>query len=205
MIKVEKLSFKYGEETVLDNISLELKNNERLCIMGRSGIGKTTLIRILAGLEKNYTGSLEMDLRKTSIVFQEDRLLDDLSPIENVRAGSVRGIYSKCMDEKTEKTEKTAIIRHLSLLSLDKLMNKKTRSLSGGEKRRVAIVRAIMSDSDLVIMDEPFTGLDEDTKQLAIEYIDKYIGDRTLVIVTHNEEDAGLLKSETFCLDGSTT
>lgn len=144
--------------------------------MGRSGCGKSTLLNIMMGLLEKDSGELYGIPEKISAVFQEDRLCEEFSAYTNIRLS--------CPDEKKDE-----IIPALRRLGLGDSIDKRVSTLSGGMKRRVAILRAILSDWDLLIMDEPFKGLDENTRMDVIDYVREKIKGRTAVMVTHDEED----------------
>ena len=147
--------------------------------MGKSGLGKTTLLRILMGLEKYDAGSIEgMENKKISAVFQEDRLCENLSAVTNVAI----------VCEKNATLQE--IRKELENIGLSGSTEKPVRELSGGMKRRVAIIRSIMADSDIVVFDEPFKGLDVETRKTAIEYLKKKLKDRTVIMVTHDIDEA---------------
>jgi NitT/TauT family transport system ATP-binding protein len=173
-IIIKNVTKTYDGQTVLRQFSYTFEQGKVHLITGMSGIGKTTLLRIIMGLEKADTGSVT-GVGTCSAVFQEDRLLPMLTPVANVRIAT---------QSKTEQE----IVEQLSSILPKDCLKKKVSELSGGMKRRVAIVRAMMSASDTVIMDEPFTGLDAATKSEVIGYILQQKKDRTLLIVTHDEE-----------------
>ena len=158
--------------------------------MGTSGIGKTTLLRILMGLEHAYSGSISgIDIKSISCMFQENRLIPDLSAIDNVRI-VLRG-----------KPNRQEIRNNLLSILPDDSLDMPVNSLSGGMKRRVALARALSYPGKLIILDEPFTGLDKDTKLNVIDYILKMRNNRTLLIATHGTDDANLLGAEIIKLD----
>ena len=164
----------YDDNEVLKNVNITLKDNSIYCLMGASGIGKTTLLRIIMGLEHADSGSVSgIDTKSISCMFQEDRLIPYLSAIENVRI---------VLHGKNNRNE----IRN-NLLSIlpDDSLDIPISSLSGGMKRRVALARALSYTGKLIILDEPFTGLDKDTKLNVIDYILKMRNNRTLLIATH--------------------
>ncbi|MCQ2454696.1 MAG: ATP-binding cassette domain-containing protein [Clostridia bacterium] len=181
-IELKNISKKYGEKTVLDNFSCEIENNEKIAIMGPSGSGKTTLLRIISGLEKSDGGEIKGVPQKLSFVFQENRLCEDFTPIANIRYISGNAFnkqeISDCLFELGFQEE-----------SLEKAV----KTMSGGMKRRVAIARAILADFDMLIMDEPFDGLDEELKLSVMKYIKNKVKDKTLVFVTHDPEEAQFL------------
>lgn len=185
MIEIKNLSKSFDNKVVLNNFSAQINDGDIVCVMGQSGKGKTTLLNILMGFEKpdrgEITGLLNNDI---SVVFQEDRLCENLTAVKNIAIIN-------------PKLEKEKIIHNLleTKLSLDSL-NLPLTKLSGGMKRRVAIVRAVLANSNIVIMDEPFKGLDMETKTLCINYVLNNLNQRTAIIVTHIEEEAELLNAK---------
>lgn len=180
----------FDDNEVLKNVNITLKDNSIYCLMGSSGIGKTTLLRILMGLERADSGSVSgIDTKSISCMFQEDRLIPYLSAIDNVRI---------VLHGKNNRDE----IRN-NLLSIlpDDSLDIPVSSLSGGMKRRVALARALSYPGKLIILDEPFTGLDKDTKLNVIDYILKMRKNRTLLIATHGTDDANLLGAEIIKLN----
>ena len=181
-VTVRDLTKSYGDSLVLDHVSLDLESGCPCCLMAPSGAGKTTLFRILMGLETADSGTIEgLEGRSFSAVFQEDRLLEGYTALQNIRFVTGRGYPAH---------ELTAIIKHL--LPEDSL-KKPVSEFSGGMKRRVAILRAILAPTDIILMDEPFTGLDADTKQLTIDLVKELCAGKLLIIATHAEDDAELL------------
>ncbi|MED9966583.1 MAG: ATP-binding cassette domain-containing protein [Blautia sp.] len=184
-IAVKKISKSYGEEQVLKDFSCDFPEGKLTCIMGRSGGGKTTLIKLLMGLEKPTEGSIEGLLgKKLSAVFQEDRLCENLSAAANIRL--------VCRSHVSDEELKSAFQR----VCLDEVWRKPVRELSGGMRRRVAILRALFAEYDCLILDEPLKGLDEETKQKTAAYILEKTQGKTVLAVTHEEEEAELLKAE---------
>jgi NitT/TauT family transport system ATP-binding protein len=158
--------------------------------MGASGIGKTTLLRILMGLERADSGCISgIDTKNISCMFQEDRLIPDLSAIDNVRIVLRR------------KNNRAEVRNNLLSILPDDSLDLPVSSLSGGMKRRVALARALSYPGKLIILDEPFTGLDKDTKLNVINYILKMRNNRTLLIATHGTDDADLLGAKIIKLD----
>ncbi len=180
-IVVRNLEKRYGKLTVLDGFSAVFPAGEITCIMGRSGCGKTTLLRLLLGLEKPSGGEIEGLPARMSAVFQEDRLCEELSAFGNVRLVAPK---------RTEEDIRAA----LAALLLDgEAQTKPVSELSGGMRRRVAIARALLAEGELILMDEPFKGLDEGTRETVITYVKEMTAGRTVILVTHDEEDATAL------------
>ena len=188
-LHIQDLCKSYHQEPVLDHLSMSLSYGHRYCLMAPSGTGKTTLFRILLGLEHADSGQIRgLKNLRTSAVFQEDRLLEGYTALENLRFVTGRQYSNR---------ELTDLL--LRLLPAEAL-TKPVCEFSGGMKRRTAILRALLAPSDLIIMDEPFTGLDADTKRKAIELIKEYTKDKLLLFSTHHEEDAKLLEAEIIYL-----
>ena len=189
-VKISGVSKYYHGRAVLKDVSMDLEGGGLYCLMGPSGIGKTTLLRLLMGLEQPDAGTITgVAGRRVSAVFQENRLLEYADAIQNIRIVSGRnGMSVKPEEVLCEFLEEEAWYRPV-------------RELSGGMKRRVAVARALAADSDLLVMDEPFTGLDEQTKRMLIRAIRKFQRGRTLLVVTHQEEDGVLLEAQILRLE----
>lgn len=178
MIRIRNLSKKYGENVIFKDRSFDLEERKTTAIMGKSGLGKTTLLRILMGLEKYDAGSIEgMENKKISAVFQEDRLCENLPAVTNVAIVCEKNVTLQ------------EIRKELENIGLSGSTEKPVKELSGGMKRRVAIIRSIMADSDIVIFDEPFKGLDVETRKTVIEYLKEKLKDRTVIMVTHDIDE----------------
>ncbi len=195
-IIIKNLSKSYGSLTVLKNVDITLEREKTYCLMSPSGTGKTTLFRILMGLEKADTGDITWNIGsgsdtdtdisrplRISAVFQEDRLCPSFSPLENVLMVQKR--YVSGISKSSREEIRTAMCRLLPKECLDRPVS----TLSGGMKRRTAILRALLKRSDMLLMDEPFTGLDEGTKDEVIRFLQEYRKGRFLLISTHQKED----------------
>ena len=173
------ISKSYGEKKVIDNLSFTFKSGKPVVIEGESGIGKTTLLRLITGLETPASGSITFDgiareKCRFAPVFQETRLIESLDAVTNI----------KLIDRSLP--EEKIISALTSLIPADEI-RKKTGELSGGTARRVEIVRAILSPSDVLIMDEPLTGLDEENAVKVVSYIQYNIGDRLFITSSHSK------------------
>ncbi len=180
MINIENLSFSYGEKEVFKNFSAVLEN-PRTVFRGPSGCGKTTLLRIIAGLEKNYTGTVSGVPARVSFMFQEDRLLPGFTAEENIAA-----VLSRRDREKA--------CEYLRLAELENEKNSLPENLSGGQQRRVALARAIAYGGDILILDEPFKGLDPALTERMAGVI--LAAGRPVIATIHDENEAKLLKGE---------
>lgn len=165
----------------MDNLTLEIAEGETTCIMAPSGAGKTTLLRILMGLEKADGGSVEgLEGRRISAVFQEERLCENLGAVGNIRLVTPR---IGCREA----------VRELEKLGLGGSTAQAVSSLSGGQRRRVGILRALLAEYDVLFMDEPFKGLDDALKMDVMAYVKGKTEGKTVVFVTHDKGEAKAL------------
>ena len=174
MIRLENIAKSYDGHKVLEGFSADIGDGETVILYGDSGAGKTTLLRLVLGLEKPDAGKIDTSGADFSVVFQEDRLCAYADAVENVT------MVTKALSKAEAESE----LRRL--LPEDRL-HIPVCELSGGEKRRTAIVRAMCHAADAYLLDEPFTGLDEDMKQKAMEYIQEKTSGKTLIITAHEE------------------
>lgn len=182
MLKATNLCVSLGGKQILTDFSFFCENVGCTALMGASGIGKTTFLRVAAGLIKADLGSLESTFERISIKFQEPRLFPWLTVRENV-AAVLHG--NRDAQATTEKW--------LYAVGLDKDIDKYPEELSGGMAQRVALARALAYGGDLLLLDEPFSAVDEGTKALLLELIREYAKDHAVILVTHSEEEARLL------------
>ena len=185
-MRLSNISKAYGGITVFDNFSAELPNGKITRITGSSGCGKTTLLRIISGLEP-FSGDISHRPEgKISAVFQEDRLFEELSALENCLL----------VAKKPTADIPAALIR----TGLDKSdICRPVKELSGGMKRRAAIVRALCPDFGTLLLDEPFKGIDRDNAVKTAELIRKTAAKKTIIIVSH-EADCPLVSDITISL-----
>jgi NitT/TauT family transport system ATP-binding protein len=198
MIEINHLNKCYRNTVIYDDFNIAFKENSVTAIIGPSGCGKTTLLRIMAGLEPFEKGRVD-GIRKggISFVFQEDRLLPWLSVYDNIALV----LRSQMNHEEADRR----IMDVLSLLDMKEAKKMMPNELSGGMQRRVAIGRALAYDSDLILMDEPFKGLDDKLKnEILVELIKVWDHTKkTIILVTHDLEDAYRLADEVFEFSGS--
>ena len=180
-IRVNGLLKSFDGKRVLDGFSAEFPDGGITCIMGESGCGKTTLLNVLMGFIQPDGGDLSGVPARISAVFQEDRLCEDFSAVSNIRL--VTGA-------ERSRGDIEALLRRLGL---GESMHRPVREFSGGMKRRVALARALLYDSGLLILDEAFKGLDDASKDIALECVREYAAGRTVIAVTHDAEEARAL------------
>lgn len=184
-LEICNLSKSFGELEVLKEINMTLEDGKRYCLMSPSGSGKTTLFRILLGLEQPDSGEIKGSQGKRfGVVFQENRLCEAYSPLENVMMTA---------DRRVTRPEAE---RELCRLLPEESVRRPAYTLSGGMRRRIAICRALLAPWDILLMDEPFTGLDEGTRQTVISYIHERTIGKLVVLSTHQQEDVEALGAE---------
>lgn len=177
-LKVVEIRKSYGDLKVLDGVSFEVGDGEIVCIVGESGCGKTTLLKIIAGIEKADSGEVVLNGR-IGFVFQDIRLLPWKTVLGNVEFA----LESVGMD----KSKAAEVVK---LVGLEGFENYYPKHLSGGMQQRVGIARAIAIDPDLLLMDEPFANLDALTKERMQSELLKIIRDKTVLFVTHDIDEA---------------
>ena len=180
-ITIRGLCKSYGEKQVLRDLNMTIPAGQVTCLMAPSGAGKTTLLRILAGLEKTDAGEIiGLAGYRTGMVFQEDRLIGAFSPVENIRLVA-------------PERSRASLLPLLERFLLKDCADQPAAELSGGMARRTALLRALLSDADLLLLDEPFTGLDGETLGVVLGETRALLADRTCVLVTHRAEEAEAL------------
>jgi len=186
-IIIDNISKSFQEKKVISNLSGNIVGGATTCLFGPSGSGKTTLIRILLNLDTVDEGKiLNIDKLKKSVVFQEDRLCENLTSLTNVKMAMAKDVDPFLANQL------------LIELGLEENINQKVAELSGGMKRRVAIARALASEYDLLILDEPFKGLDNEIREKTIKIVKRQTLGKTVVLVTHDLKEAELLETNSY-------
>lgn len=181
MLKINNLTFSYGDKKIFNNFSLEINQGEKIWLSGPSGCGKTTLIKLILGLLKPQKGEIKTSNLTPAVVFQENRLLPFYTVMQNIEL--VGGNKQKAKEI-------------LAFLGISDTENVYPSSLSGGMKRRVAIARALAVPFDLLILDEAFNGIDENNTKSACDCIKKFTEGKTVILITHNPDEAELLSTK---------
>ena len=183
MLKLTNISHSYGDAPVLKDFFLTLNPGQRIALMGPSGVGKTTLLRVALGLLTPDEGNVENRFRKTAAVFQEPRLLPWRTAAENVNL--VLGDGKATLDTAE---------KYLRQVKLEDALDKYPRELSGGMQQRVSLARALAAEGDLLVLDEPFKAMDEALRDQVIALVDKT--NAAILLVTHEEVEAKKLGCE---------
>ena len=170
----------FGEKKVLDSFSHRFEGGKTCCILGPSGCGKTTLLRIICGLLAADSGEIQGNDANFSMVFQEDRLFENLSAEKNVLLTARKGFG---------REDARRLLAELGIAE----SGKRVCEYSGGMKRRVAVARALAADYDVLLLDEPMSGLDGENRRKCLEVIQKMTAGKTVICVTHEPRDAELL------------
>lgn len=184
-IKVKNLNKSFKGQQVLCKANLLFLKGRVTCVMGASGVGKTTLAYIVMGLLEADSGEITgIQGKKISAVFQEDRLIEHWDTIKNIMLVCPVNVSREIVES------------YLKEIGLTDYEGKPVSSLSGGMRRRVAIVRALLSEHDILLMDEPFKGLDEELKKQVICFVKKKSEGKTVIIITHDKEEVTMLDAE---------
>lgn len=193
MLEIKNLSKSFDGKTLFSNFNLSFNDKGVYAIIGESGIGKTTLLRMIAGLDNEYTGEIVGGgPENVSFAFQEYRLFPWLSAIDNV-------IFA-ISDRKNEAVCKKAYDMLLTLGFSENDMNLTPNELSGGMKQRVSIARAMLFDRPILLLDEPTKELDPGNAQTVRRLIIEESRRRLVILVTHRQEDVSLLNAEEILL-----
>lgn len=186
-VYVDAISYCYPgtDKYIFRDFSASFPIGGHTAVLAQSGGGKTTLLHLLAGLMRPISGEIRYPASPEkspsfSVVFQENRLLEYRTVLKNIKL-----VAGQTSDE--------FIGEMLTKAGLSQYRDKKISALSGGEKRRCAIVRALLADYDILLLDEPFTGLDGETKTAMMNLVSDSVGDKTMILVTHDEREAAFL------------
>ncbi|MHC1779889.1 MAG: ABC transporter ATP-binding protein [Bacteroidales bacterium] len=192
---IKDLNKKFDELILFKDFNVELEESTITCILGPSGCGKTTLLNIIGGITEPESGSLiGFDYKVFSYIFQEPRLL----PWKTVR-GNIEFVLDEGLSRHEKRRQALDLIR---LVDLENFASYYPSQLSGGMRQRVSIARAFACHSDIILMDEPLSGLDSSLKQNMIKWFSGIwrADGRTVIFVTHNVDEALLLGNEVVVL-----
>ena len=198
MLEIDRVSIIYDSSQLFANLSLTIKHHEIVALTGPSGSGKTTLLRCIAGLESISAGVIRLNgqditdqpahLRNIGMVFQDNQLFPHLTVGQNVAYSlKIRHTPKKITDQKVREV--------LSLVGLNHLIDRTVTNLSGGEAKRVAVARALIAEPQVLLLDEPLTGLDIELHGRLLEDLGKLLRTRgtTVLHVTHDKAEASAI------------
>ena len=180
MIRLTDVKKSYGENVVLNGLSLQIKEGEKVALMAPSGVGKTTLFRLIAGLERQDGGDVKVSA-PLCMLFQEPRLLPQFTLLENVKA---------VLSGKNKKEKALAALKQVGLEGEE---GKYPCEISGGMAQRAVLARALVTGRKLLLLDEPFKGLDEQAKKELLAVLQDALKEKTVLLITHDEGEARTL------------
>ena len=196
-IKLENITYKYDNKKIIDNINFEIKKGDKVCILGRNGSGKSTIMKILAGLLHPDTGSVKIDninlrnnifkwFENLSYVPQETNLIEG-SLIENICPGiEKKDIDLTRINEVIEKAELTSFVQKIGI---DKELNEFGQNLSGGEKQKIALARALYRNSNVILLDEVTSAMDINSQNNFLKNFPKNFSEKTVIFITHKNDN----------------
>lgn len=188
MIELRHLDLSYPDKKVLSDFSLTLPDRGILGISGPSGCGKTTLLRVLAGLQQPWSGEIEgLATKSVSMVFQEDRLLPWLTTQENLQLIFNESGRALTWLERMQMADKADVYPD---------------QLSGGMQRRIALARGLGHPGQLLLLDEPFKGLDETLKQQLYPWVRQVAAERLVLLVSHDRQELTALSDHILLAQG---
>lgn len=179
MVELKNISVKFGKNTVLKDFTMTVNKGEHIALMGASGTGKTTVLKLIANQLRPDKGTIHCHASKISYMFQEPRLVPWLTAVQNVNL--VLGDTSDTLPEAT---------KWLRSVGLEDAIDKYPSELSGGMQQRAALARALAFDGELLLLDEPLSALDEEMSAEILTLIKESTRDKTVILVTHNTNHA---------------
>ncbi|MCX7788001.1 MAG: metal ABC transporter ATP-binding protein [Spirochaetes bacterium] len=208
VIQFEGVAFSYGSIAVLENVHFHIHRGEFIALVGPNGAGKSTVLKLLLGLEKPNTGRIHVlgmdpeDARARIGYIPQHADLDPSFPIsvwEVVRMGRLRGL------QRFRPEDKEAIARALAQVEVEDLASRSFSALSGGQRRRVLVARALAAEPEILVMDEPTTNMDAESETRLYKTLGNLKGNTTILIVTHDTEFVSALTDRVLCVGKRST
>ena len=189
MLELKNVEYEILRDKVVRNFHLKVEKGEVVTLFGPSGCGKTTILRLISGLNEPRKGEIFNKFKKMTYFFQENRLLTWKNALENVLL----------VMDKADQNSVLKLFAKVGLSQKDAL--KYPNELSGGMRQRVAFVRAIVTKPDLLLMDEPFSGLDYDMKEILIDIVSQRVSEgMSIILVTHDRMEAIKMSNRIYFL-----
>ena len=189
MLELKNVEYEILRDKVVRNFNLKVEKGEVVTLFGPSGCGKTTILRLISGLNEPRKGEIFNKFKKMTYFFQENRLLTWKNALENVLL----------VMDKADQNSVLKLFAKVGLSQKDAL--KYPNELSGGMRQRVAFVRAIVTKPDLLLMDEPFSGLDYDMKEILIDIVSQRVSEgMSIILVTHDRMEAVKMSNRIYFL-----
>lgn len=212
VLVIEDLSFSYGLADVLEKVNFKVERGEFVALVGPNGAGKTTLIKTILGLENKYFGKIKIfgddarDFKRWHLLGYLPQRVNTFNPLfpATVREVVSLGLLSqKKFPKKFNRADNDKIISILDFLGISDLENRPISELSGGQQQRVFLARALVSDPQFLIMDEPSTALDPKTRESFFELIERLNKEKgaTIIMITHDAAQVGQYASKMLYLD----
>ena len=178
-MKIEQLAFSFDDKQIFKDFNLEIEDGHITALMAPSGAGKTTLLRLIAGLIKPQHGRIDTNLQSVGIMFQEPRLFGQLTALQNIM-----------LVIKDKSTKQQRAMELLQAFNIADAADKYPEELSGGMAKRVSLARAIAYNADILLLDEPFSALDNETKSDVMQAAKQLLSGKTVLLVTHDANEA---------------
>lgn len=187
ILEVKKVSKAYNGRHVIDDLNLTLEIGEKIAVFAPSGAGKTTLVKMLAGLELPDAGTIEFAHQRPAIQFQEPRLFSFLNVMENIL------VPFEAVRKKPTRHELIQLQTWLQVTGLDEFTKHYPYQLSGGMKQKAALIRAVMANPTFLLLDEPFQSIEIESKQEILAHFRRNYSDSTVLLITHSPREVLLL------------
>ena len=212
VLSIKDLSFSYDSTEVLSAITLTIDKGDYIALAGPNGAGKTTLVRVILGLENKQRGTIELfgkdseefcEWARIGYLPQEVNVFNPLFPATVKEVVGLGLLSHKAFPKKFARGDEGKILKALDLMDIVHLKDKLVGALSGGQQQRVFLSRALVSDPELLILDEPSTALDPKTREQFFALIEKLNRDKgvTLIIITHDTAHIGQYAGKLLYLD----
>ena len=197
MLKIQKVSKSFGDQVLLDNVDMIVEKNQVTVLVGKSGEGKTTLFRMIMGLDTDYKGQIILSEESyVGMVFQKFELYPHLTVLSNLV------LPQRVIKKISKRQAYNKSLKILEELDIKYLINKTISSLSGGEAQRLAIARTLVMDNNIILFDEPTSSLDQENTRNFIELLRGLVKTKTLLIITHDIEFAKEVADIIYAIKG---